>query len=244
MNPSLSPSRRRLLGSALLLATFGGSAFAADPSEFSQAERLVFVDPQLANVKSATLLNYSYVKSGSMEPGFEDSVQIAVRPGKDGKATVKGNFLSGERQVQLPEIPDAEANPVILFFLERDIREMERLTKGKSGYFRKRIRLTMVDGAQVRDTTVSFAGRDVPAREVSLSPYESDPMRNRFEKYALKRYTFVLANGVPGGVYQVRTALPGALPSDAPVLEEVMTLTGTEPAKSAAPAPATRKPKS
>lgn len=229
MTPAQAFLPRRTLAPLLLSAVFGMTALpvlAADPSEFSRAEKLVFVDHQLSNVKAPASLRYTFVKSGSMEPGFEDEVRIDVK--RKGKVccTVQGSFLSGERKMKLPEIEEAQANPVILYFLERDIREMERLTKGKSGYFRKRIRMTMVDEAKVRDTKVSYDGREVDAQEVSLNPYESDPLRARFEKYAQKRYTFVLANGVPGGVYQVRTALPGALPSDAPVLEEVMTLAG------------------
>jgi hypothetical protein len=236
--------RRRLcLGGALLLALAGNASWAADPSEFSRAEKLVFTDPHLANVKSASALRYTYVQSGTLEGGFEDTVVLNVKPVKPGFSAVKVAFLSGARQLQLPEIPEAEASPVILYFLERDIREMERVTKGKSGYFRKRIRLTMSDGASVRETTVSYGGRDVPAQEVTLAPYESDPLRARFEKYALKRYTFVLSSTVPGGVYQIKTALPGALPSDAPVLEEVMTFAGTEPYASTPSTPPTvRKP--
>jgi hypothetical protein len=224
----------RLAGAALALA-LGCTALpaaAADTDQFSEAERLVFTDRHLANVKPPTSLHYSFVKSGSLEPGFQDQVEIDVKPA----GRVQGRFLSGERAVVLPEIEQAESNPVILFFLEHDIRDMERLTKGKSAYFRKRIRMAMVDAFQVRDVHVSYDGADLPAREVTLQPYVKDPNRPRFEKYADKRYTFVLAKDVPGGVYQVRTSLPGALPSDAPVMEEVLTLSGTGavPAASAA----------
>ncbi|QAZ39169.1 hypothetical protein C1M51_06820 [Methylibium sp. Pch-M] len=226
---ALTRPPRRTVAPLLLSALFGLTAvpvLAADPSEFSLAEKLVFVEHQLANVKAPASLHYTYVRSGSLEPGFEDEVRIDVKLKGKVCCTVQGSFLTGERKMALPEIEEAQANPVILYFLERDIREMERVTKGKSGYFRKRIRMTMVDEAKVRDTKVSYEGREVDAQEVSLTPYETDPLRARFETYAQKRYTFVLASTVPGGVYQVRTAVPGALPSDAPVLEEVMTFAG------------------
>jgi len=229
---ALTRPPHRTVAPLLLSALFGLTAvpvLAADPSEFSRAEKLVFVEHQLANVKAPASLRYTYVRSGSLEPGFEDEVRIDVKLKGKVCCTVQGSFLTGERRMALPEIEEAQANPVILYFLERDIREMERVTKGKSGYFRKRIRMTMVDEAKVRDTKVSYEGREVDAQEVSLTPYETDPLRARFETYAQKRYTFVLASTVPGGVYQVRTAVPGALPSDAPVLEEVMTLAGPMP---------------
>ncbi|WP_428422013.1 hypothetical protein [Methylibium sp.] len=229
MNPAQALFKRsvavRLIVSAIACMTTL-PAPAADPSEFSRAEKLVFVEHQLANVKAPASLRYTFVKSGSLEAGFEDEVRIDVKRKGKGCCVVQGSFLSGEHKMQLPEIEDPQSNPVILYFLERDIHEMERLTKGKSGYFRKRIRMTMVDEATVRDTKITYDGREIDAQEVSLTPYEKDPLRARFEKYAQKRYTFVLASLVPGGVYQVRTALPGALPSDAPVLEEVMTFAG------------------
>lgn len=236
----MHPQRFGLAFAALALALMIGTSpsRAADPSEYSQAEKLVWVDPHLANIKAPTSLRYTFVKSSSLESGFQDEVRVDVTPKKGGQSNVKGSFLTQERRENMPEVEDAEANPAILYFLEHDIRDMERLTKGKSNYFRKRIRMAMVDGATIRDTTVQYGGRSLPAKEVALSPYENDPLRNRYEKYAPKRYVFVLA-AVPGGLYQIRTTLPGALPSDPPVLEETMTLASTEPI---AAVPRPRKP--
>lgn len=215
--------RRRLLVGPLALLLPAGLALAADPSQFSQAEKLVFTDNHLANIKQPSSLRYRFVKSGSLEAGFEDTVHVDI----DRARTVRGSFLTGARRVSLPEIPDAEANPVVLYFLEHDIRDMERLTKGKSAYFRKRIRMGMVDAAEVRDTTVSYGGKDVAAKEVSLRPYTADPMRKRYDKYADKRYTFVLSSAVPGGVYELRTTMAGAAGAPA-LIEEVLTLVGPE----------------
>lgn len=229
--------RPRLPGLLLALALSGalGSGLAAEPAPFSRAENLVFVDRHLANLKPPTALRYDYVKSGALEPGFSDSVRIDVS--RSGKAccSVKGRFLSGERAVELPAVDNAEANPVILYFLERDIREMARLTARKTGnYFRNRIRRAMVDEAQVRDTTVSWQGKALPAQEVTLTPYESDPARSRYERYAKKTYTFVLAPGVPGGVFQIRTTMAGSQAGDpATMIDEVMSLVGTEAAPTA-----------
>lgn len=228
--------RRALLVLPLALLP-GAAVLAADPSQFSQAEKLVFTDDHLGNVKRPASLRYRFVKSGSLEAGFEDTVRIDV----DRARTVSGSFLSGERRVSLPDIPGAEANPVVLFFLEHDIRDMERLTKGKSAYFRKRIRMGMVDLAEVRDTRISYEGKEVAAKEVSLRPYANDPLRSRYDKYADKRYTFVLSSAVPGSVYEVRTTMPGAAGAPA-LIEEVMTLAGTEALKAAPATPTAKSP--
>jgi len=215
---------------ALALGCTALGTLAAEPDQFSDAEKLVFTDPQLANLKEPTSLRYSFVKSGSLEPGFEDEVRIDV----DSEHKVQGRFLTGPRNFPLPEVEHAEANPVILYFLERDITDMKRRTTAKSqNYFRNKIRMAMAEAAEIKDTRVTYAGKELPAREVTLLPYAKDPNRVRYQRLADKRYTIVLAKDVPGGVYQLRSSLPGALPTDAPVMEEVLTLTGAETGKAA-----------
>jgi len=218
------------VAAGLLAATLALSVHAADPSEFSRAEKLVFVDHHLSNIKTPTTLRYSFVKSGTLEPGYTDEVKVDVDTTVKTCCLVKGSFLTGERRESTPEIPEAESNPAVLYFLEHDIREMQRLTKGKSNYFRKRIRMAMVDEAQVRDVKISYKGRELAAQEVTLSPYAKDPARSRYDRYADKRYTFVIAKDVPGGVYQVRTVMGGPQVSDPVMIEEVMTLVGADPA--------------
>jgi hypothetical protein len=203
----------------------GGATPPAESTPISQAEKLVFTTNQLGNVKAPERLRYSYVKRGSLEAGFEDSVTIDVKAPTDGRCcTTDGKFLTGTREMKLPEVDAATANPVTLYFLEHDVREMSRLTKGQSAYFRKRIRLALVDQAKITPTKVRYGGREVAADEVRVTPYVNDPLRNRFEQLSSKEYIFVLAPSVPGGVYQLRTLVAGKAGSEAPVAEEVMTL--------------------
>lgn len=232
--PGTLRSKAGALTVAALLTALSGPALAADPNQFSAAENLVFADPHLSNLKGPTVLRYGFVKSGALEPGFTDEARIEISFNGKTCCTASGQFLTGERELKLPEIPEAQANPVILFFLERDIREMQRLTKGRPNYFQKRIRMAMVDEAQVRPTKISFKGREVPAQEVTLTPYVTDPAKSRYEKFAQKRYTFVVAKDVPGGVYQIRTSVADPQAGSSTMIEEVMTFTGTEPPTAAA----------
>jgi hypothetical protein len=124
------------------------SSFAAQ--DFSAAEKAIFMADQLSNVRPPSTLRYSFHKAGSLEAGYDDTVAVTLSKQADGSCCAsKGEFLSGERKVPLPEIDNAKANPVILYFLEHDIREMHRLTKGSENYFRKRIRMTVYQGATV-----------------------------------------------------------------------------------------------
>jgi len=107
--------------SALMLAAPPSTA----AEDTSPAEKALFVTNHLATLRPPTTLRYSFRKSGSLEAGFEDKVSISLRAQPDGRCcTATAEFLSGPRRLVLPEVESAEGNPVILYFLERDIREM------------------------------------------------------------------------------------------------------------------------
>jgi hypothetical protein len=207
--------------SAFLLPAPPGAA----AEDVSPAEKALFVTNHLATLKPPTTLRYSFRKSGSLEAGFEDKVSISLRAQPDGSCcTAATEFLDGPRRLVLPEVESAQGNPVILFFLERDIREMQRLTKGQSNYFRKRIRMAVYQGATMGDASISYRGRSVPAKQIMVAPYVDDPLRARFEALAEKRYVFTLSDQVPGGVVSIRSQVDGTAAK--PVLVEELTLEG------------------
>lgn len=235
MNPALGVRASRALFLALAVLA-GGPARAA--GDLSAAEQALFVENHLARLRPPLTLRYAYRKTGSLEAAFVDKVDVLLRAQPDGTCCVaSAQFLSGARQVRQPEVEGVQGNPAILYFLERDIHEMERLTQGKANYFRKRIRMAVFQGAQVRTVTLPFRGRPVAVREITIAPYRDDPNRARFDKLADKQYVFMLASDVPGGLYGIRTRIDGDSAAAAPLLEEEMLLEG------AGPAPAARQPR-
>ncbi len=216
---------KRLLNFVLACAAATLSPAAASAPEFSAAEQALFVNNHLSVLKPSTTLHYRLRKSGSLEPGFDDKASIALSAQPDGKCcAATAEFLSGPRRLALPDIEAAQGNPVILFFLERDIREMERLTKGKANYFRKRIRIAVAEAATIRDVTLPFDGRNIAAKEISITPYADDPLRARFEQLINKRYVFTLSDAVPGAVLSIRTQVDAAAAGSPPLLAEEMAL--------------------
>ena len=202
----------RVLGSLALivglLALSARSATAAN--DFSAAEQALFVENHLGKLRPPLTLHYAYRKSGTMEEAFDDKVDVLLAARPDGKCcAASARFLTDTREVRQPEVEGAQGNPAILYFLERDIREMERLTKGKANYFRKRIRMAVFQAATIRSVSLPFHGRPVTVQEISIAPYVDDPLRSRYEKLANKRYVFLLASGVPGGLYGIRTRIDG-----------------------------------
>jgi len=208
------------------------AAHAADEKDFSPAEKLLFMSEQLGNLRPPVTLNYVFRKTGALEDAFDDKVSIAFSKAADGSCcTGRGEFFSGTRKLALPEVDGARANPVLMFFLEREVREMQRLTKGSQAHFRKRIRMAIYSGATLRELTLKYRGKDVKAQEVTITPFLDDPNRPRFEKLATKAYRFWMSDAVPGGVFGIRTHIGGATADAAPLLVEELLIEGaTAPA--------------
>jgi hypothetical protein len=222
-----------VLAVSLVLArpsTAGAADAAVEKTpDFSASERALFMSDQLSALQAPSTLNYRFRKSGSLETGFDDNVKVNVRRKSDGSCcTASAEFFSGNHRLAMPDTEDALGNPVIMYFLERDVREMQRLTKGQPNHFRKRIRMAIYDGATLSDVQLLFRGKPVAGREIVISPYLSDPNRSRFETLASKQYVFTLSDAVPGGVYGIRTLVKGADATAAPLIAEELLVAGAD----------------
>ncbi len=182
-------------------------AASAQPSE---AERLVFTHDHLANSRRPGALRYGYVEEAEGKPRVTDRAVLTLSAPQGGTCCdVHGEYLSGPMAVNLPDIPQARGNPVLLYFLEGEVRRLQRTTTGQAAHFRRRIRQSLADTATVSDTTIPWGAQSVPARMVRVAPFVDDPFRGRFQDQAATEYVFVLSDAVPGGVYQMRATLPG-----------------------------------
>lgn len=210
------------------------ATYAFAQQDVSDVEKRVFLTDHLKNVAVPGTLSYHFTKSGALEKPFQDNVSVSVKAASAGLGkNCHVDFLSGENQFKgLPDlIENATGNPIILAFLERDLREMKRITKGQPNYYRKRIRMAIAQGAQVKSVTIKFGGKDIAAKEIALVPYEDDPARSRYEKFSNKSYTITLADDIPGGVYQMRSVMnerAGKTGATAkPMIEETLIFMGS-----------------
>lgn len=237
-------SRAAAFASPSVLAAIAGAALLLLPAaagaanDFSAAEQALFLGTPLARMTPPQTLDYSFRKTGTLESPFDDTVKLDLKARPDGRCcTVTPRFFSGDRAMKQPEVDNAQGNPAVMYFLERDIREMQRLTGGQPNYFRKRIRMAVYQGATLRELTLPYRGQPVAVKEFSIAPYMDDPNRPRFAKLANKRYAFYVSDAVPGGLYAIRTRIDGAAPTDAPLMLEEMLLDGGE-----SPPPSGSKP--
>ena len=197
-----------LVAVALALLPCAGPLQAADPSQFSVAEKRLFVDDHLRGLPGPATLEYTYTKRGSLEGSVDDTARVIVGPpSAAGSQAVKVEYLSDTRKLELSDIDAVNANPVILFFLEREVREMHRLTGGSTSYYRKRIRMALAEDGHVEAVTLDIGSRRIAATEIHIAPYRDDPARSRFEKFAEKTYIFTLSDDVPGKVVELRSEL-------------------------------------
>lgn len=198
-------------------------AAAPEPSE---AEQLVFMRTPLAAMQPPQRLRYRYrLEGASVKQPVDDEAVLDLSADSGGACCdVRADFLSGPRRMQLPVVEQARGNPVVLFFLEREVRRLSELTKGSTNHFRKRIRLALVDQATVTPREFTFAGRSVRGSEVRVQPFLQDPNRPRYEKLAQTEYVFLLSEQVPGEVLELRATQPGATPDAPPESVERLTL--------------------
>lgn len=220
--------RARILMS-LLVASLVASGVLAAPAagpggDVSPAEQRVFTDPHLAGLPAAATLRYDYRKREAGQPAVEDEAVLTLRRDEQRGRVVELDYLHGERHLALPEVEQATSNPLILYFLEADVRAMHRRLGGQENYFRRRIRLALAEGAQLRSVAVTHGGQVVQATEVAIRPFVDDTLQERFQGMAGKAYLFTLSPQVPGGVYELRTVVDDAAGGGTPLLEEILTL--------------------
>lgn len=220
----MRPLGRLLAAAALGWVLAAGPVLAGD--EISVAERAIFLDEHLKGIDGSSDLHYDFRHSEDAKPDFDDSVTVSVRSDAARGRVVTAEFLHGEQALSLPEVQHAEANPVVLYFLERDVREMRRLLGGMESYFRKRIRMALANDARIEPVEFSYRGRSCKGSRIEVTPYVGDPNGGRFRGLDGKRYLFTLSGDVPGGIYELRTVVAPAEGRQGPRIEDVLTLAG------------------
>ncbi len=200
-------------------------------ASISEAERLLFMHKHLATVNTPRTLSYAYSAQAAASASPADRAMLALRSRPDGTCcSVHGDYLSGEMAVHLPDFDDAAANPIVLYFLEAEVRRLQRITNGQSAHFRRQIRMALATDAHVEDAIVHWNGKDVPGHAVRVAPFLDDPYRPRFELEATTEYVFLLSDDVPGGVAALTATLPDGGRTNAPLERRLLVLEDPQPA--------------
>lgn len=194
----------------------------------SPAQTALFDTPHLANVTRPETLEYRFQQLGP--GGFTDRVDVTVAEiHPDGSKDLRFDFLTGDHHVVYPGIAHFTGNPLLMLFLEYDVRQMREQTGMAAAHFREELRRAFLDSATVSDGTITIDGRSVAARTIVLQPYAKDPQFGRIKVIADKTYTFVVSPDVPGGIATVRADAPADPSIGAPPLGNTVDFVAAHP---------------
>lgn len=211
-----------LLCSALAASTVGPLQAAedvpageAEQVTFSEAETRLWMTDQLSTIDKAMQLNYVFEKSGTLEPGFTDTVKFTVQKiNPDGSKSAAVEFFSGERNFPVPPVDSTTVNPILMVYFQGDVYEMNRLTdedgaaRERWRYFQRRIKLALAETAAVKPTEFDFNGRRWKGFEISFDPYANDPHKDALKAFSAKHYSVIVSDELPGYVYRIETHVP------------------------------------
>ncbi len=210
------------------IGRFGEVDEIPDDFQFSEAETQLWHTDHLANIEKPISLYYEFIKSGSFEEGFTDSVYLKIlKINEDGSKNAMMEFFTADKeQLVTPEnVTHITGNPAIGIYMQGDVYEMNRLTDGHWRHFQKSIKIALRNDAVVEPTTISFNGAEYQGEKVYFSPYLNDPHRRDFEKFADKYYEFIFSDKIPGSLYKITTVINDKTKENAePLILETLTL--------------------
>ena len=195
--------------SALALVLFAPGAAAQDDegSDLTREQQLLFATPHLENVRARASLYYDFHQHGSAATAIEDrEIVLEITDVSASGKNLETAFLddAGERTYA---VENFRGNPILMFFLEWDVGKMEDGSVVSRHYFRSLLRNAFRD-ARSEQVTFAYGGRDVSGHKVFFDPLASKKGDSKYKNYPAKRYEFIVADAVPGGVYSIATRIP------------------------------------
>jgi hypothetical protein len=212
------------LGVAVMLAAGASATGAEDEPPLTPAQVALFESNHLKDITRPVRLEYAFTHQGGTGD-FTDTITADIRDVRtDGRKDVWVQFLTGTHQMKFPPAMGFNGNPLLMYFLEHDLVEMQEATGGASGYFRNRIR-NEFRHADMHPTEVTINGNTCAGHEIVIAPFRNDP---RFAQSAFreKAYHFTLCDGVPGTIYRISTTVPAVSNGVTGAFEEAMTYEG------------------
>jgi hypothetical protein len=218
--------RRRNLVGMTVAALFAHAVRVGAAASLSPAEVLLFETPHLSALPPVPLcLDYAFRREEAGKEPVEDRIWLEIRAaGEQGRRDVHPEFLTGPRTLSYPPARGFLGNPLLLFALDPDAREMSAATGGSLSWFRNRIRHAFAEAAELRTMEIAFDGRQVAATEIAIVSFGGEPRARRYQAW---RYDFVLSDAVPGAIHTIRTTLPAGDEGGAAV--ESIVFVGTTP---------------
>jgi len=215
--------KRRVIGLALGAALLAGAAWAGTPA--GGVYDLLFRTGTLDGVPQGATLVYDRDVANTLVPEAQarDSGEVRLDFADDGSDEARLVFFRGERHRAIGAFPADIGNPVIMYFMETVVRDMAESAGGSPFYIRNRLKEALVRPAEVVELTSAYGGREVPARSVTLRPFENDPNSARMRGFSDLALTVTMSEDVPGWYRSLSAVVPGP-DGGAPVYASTLTL--------------------
>lgn len=221
--------RRWLLAAAAAAPVIGGAGDAGNDARasMSPAQIALFETPHLASLRPPLRLDYAFRREEDGKEPVADTIRLSLRASSApdaGCCDVSPEFLTGPRALPYPPARNFQGNPLLIFALDRDTRELSAATGGTANWYRNRFRQALAAAAEVRPAEVEHGGQRVAGSSIFLRPYRDEPRAGRYQQ---RLYAFTLCEAVPGWVHAIRTELPAGAGGGAVV--ESIDFVGTAP---------------
>jgi len=213
------------------------AAASSAKAPLSAAQKLMFDRPHLKKIHKPVVLIYDFQRKGmqlkKLGLAFKDRVRVIIdRVRAGGGKDISFEFFTGKHRLPYADIGNFHGNPILMLFLNNDLRAQRRVLGGQVNYFRNRIRDALAAKARVEDVTVAgpsgtgaggaATGGAIAGKKITITPYAGDRNRAKFKAYEHKVYEFILAPGIPGEVYMLRSFVPNTDKSLPPLAEETL----------------------
>lgn len=187
----------RLIAFLVFATVWAGHAVAGPASE------RLFAADVLATVGQSGEVGYAHERTVPEDTGVRSvqngTVLVVVGAGDDGALEAKVKMGEADKLRVTGVFPVSSGNPLLPILLESSLRAMANATGGSPFYIRNRMKdaLGVADG--VSDTVAMIDGREVPAQEIVIQPFQNDAKRDRMGDFADMTLRFVMTPEARGG---------------------------------------------
>ena len=237
MNDLKTAKRKLFVGlvCAAVVVIAGAFTSQAVAQDYTKAQTLLFATPHLKTIVSKSELHYDISQSGSLTHKIKDKIVLSITAvNADGGKDIEPQFLSGKKQKKYEGVQGFQGNALLLYFLEWDIDKMgDNRTmnhhKIHRQFFQHVLRNAFSKDAKADTTTVTYKGDKLKAQRIKMKPWASRENDPRYMHLWNKEYEFLLAD-VPGGIYRIKTEIPGKEPNEQPKERTEITFSSITPA--------------
>jgi len=168
-----------------------------------RATDLVFSNGVLGNIPQNKTVLYKHLRLGPEGSEFhsiaDGQVSLAIVPSQIGGNEVILEMLDSGQLRNRTQFPADAGNPIVMAFLESNLRSMAQITGGSPFYLRNRIKESLRSGGQIEPVKIAIDGVPIDAMKITFMPFINDKNAARMGDFAKLELVFVVSDSVPGG---------------------------------------------